>query len=270
VKRVSPEETGTHTTRAVERACAVLSAFTAEQPRLSLSELAARVELPKATVHRLAGELVANAFLEHRDDGRYSLGLKISELGAVARSELDVVHVCAPVMDELARATLESVLLAVVDWDALELTVVGARVSSQTLSVVPVTGQRVTILPGALGKALLAGLSEEEADRVLGLLPLSAPTTKTPTDPDKLRREIAQARETGFAVAAEEYREGVSGVAVAVIFEDGRPQAAISVAGPTSRMEGQLEEIGQLELELTTALRPAPAMERPAPALEVV
>ena len=41
--------------------------------------------LPKATVHRLAGSLVASGTLEHRDDGRYSLGLKLSELGALAR-----------------------------------------------------------------------------------------------------------------------------------------------------------------------------------------
>jgi DNA-binding IclR family transcriptional regulator len=56
--------------RTVERACAVLSAFSVAEPSLSLRELAARVGLPKATVHRLAGSLVASGTLEHRDDGR--------------------------------------------------------------------------------------------------------------------------------------------------------------------------------------------------------
>ena len=50
----------------------LLSAFSWAQPRLSLRELAARVGLPKASVHRLAASLVAMGFMEHRDDGTYS------------------------------------------------------------------------------------------------------------------------------------------------------------------------------------------------------
>jgi DNA-binding IclR family transcriptional regulator len=245
----------------VERACAVLSAFSEAQPRLGLGELATRVGLPKATVHRLAGELVANGFLEHRDDGRYSLGLKLSELGALARSELDVVHACAPAMDALADATRETVLLGVVDWDALELTTVATRVSPQTLSVVPINGQRQVIPPGAPSKALLLGLPPEEAEQVLQRLPLQALTNKSHTDRSELLREIADARSIGFAVAEEEYVDGVSGVAVPVMFEDGRPRATIGVVGPTLRMAGQLARIGELAVELTAALRPAPALE---------
>jgi DNA-binding IclR family transcriptional regulator len=245
----------------VERACAVLSAFSEAQPRLSLGELAARVELPKATVHRLASELVANGFLEHRGDGRYSLGLKLSELGALARSELDVVHACAPAMDALAETTRETVLLGVVDWNALELTTVATRISPQTLSVVPITGQRQIIPPGAPAKALLLGLPPEEAEDVLGRLPLAALTTRSHTDRGQLLEEIALARSIGFAVAEEEYADGVSGVAVPVMYEGSRPHATIGVVGPTLRMAGQLDSIGQLALELTATLRPAPTLE---------
>src|ERR1022692_790360 len=151
MKRVSSEETSAHATRTVERACAVLSAFSSTEPRLSLGELAARAGLPKATVHRLAGSLVATGFMEHRDDGRYTLGLRLSELGALARADLDVVTVCSSVLDALAAATRETVLLASADWEALELTIVGARVSPQPLSVIPTTGRRLTIPPGWLG-----------------------------------------------------------------------------------------------------------------------
>jgi DNA-binding IclR family transcriptional regulator len=261
MKRVSPQETGVHTTRTVERACAVLSAFSEAEPRLGLGELSTRVGLPKATVHRLAGELVANGFLEHRDDGRYAPGLKLSELGALARSELDIVHACAPAMDTLADATHETVLLAVVDWEALELTTVATRVSPHTLSVVPVTGQRQMIPPGAPGKALLLGLPPEEADRVLERLAFPSLTTKSHTDRAQLLREVAASRSIGFAVAEEEYVDGVSGVAVPVMFDGGRPRATIGVVGPTLRMAGQLESIGQLALEATATLRPAPALE---------
>jgi len=234
----------------------VLSAFSAEQPRLSLSELAARVELPKATVHRLAGELVANGFLEHREDGRYSLGLKLSELGVVARAELDVVNACGPVMEALAEATHETVILCAVEWDTLELTILRTRVSPQALSVVLPTGQRQPLAPGAPVKAVLAALPSAEAEEVLDRLPLP-----TALDRAQLAREIERARSTGFAVAEDEFLEGVSGVAVPVLFEEGRPRATIGVAGPTSRMAGRFEEIGQLAVELTSPLRPTPVLE---------
>lgn len=234
----------------------MLSAFSSEQPRLSLSELAARVELPKATVHRLAGELVANGFLEHRDDGRYSPGLKLSELGLIARAELDVMHATAPVMDALAEATHETVILCAVDWDTLELTILRTRVSPQTLSVVLPTGQRQPLVPGAPVKAVLAALAPGEAEDVLARLPLPAGIDRALLD-----GEIARAREMGFAIAEDEFLEGVSGVAVPVLFEEGRPRATIGVAGPTGRMAGRFEEIGQLVLERTSTLRPRPVLE---------
>jgi DNA-binding IclR family transcriptional regulator len=237
----------------------VLSAFSPGRPRLSLGELAAQVGLPKATVHRLAGTLVATGFLEHRDDGCYAPGLRLSELGALVRSELDVVSVCSPAADALAAATRETVLLGAVNWEALELTVVGTRISPQQLSVVPMTGQRMTIPPGCMGKALLLGLPAAEADRVLRKLPLPALTSKTQTDRARLASEIVRARGAGFAVAEEEYLEGVSGVGVPVVFETGRPRAAIGVVGPSSRIGGELARIGQLALELTVGLRPSPS-----------
>jgi DNA-binding IclR family transcriptional regulator len=240
----------------VERACAVLSAFSADEPRLSLGELAALAGLPKATVHRLAGSLVAMGFMEHGDDGGYSLGVKLSELGALARANLDVVTACSSAVDELAAATEETVLLAVADWDALELMVVDARVSPQTLSVVPATGERMPMPPGCLVKALLLGLPEAEAERVLATLALPALTSKSRTDRAELTAEVAAARSVGFAVGQEEYVEGVSGVGVPVLFDRRWPRAAIGVVGPSSRIADEFEQIGRLALEVTTTLRP--------------
>jgi len=75
----------------------------------------------------------------------------------------------------------------------LELTIVAARVSPQQLSVHPMTGQRLTIPPGCLCKALLLGLPSAEAEDVLARLPLPALTPKTHTDRAKLAEEIARA-----------------------------------------------------------------------------
>ena len=234
----------------------VLSAFSAEEPRLRLDDLATRVGLPRATVHRLAGSLVAMGFMEHGEDGGYSLGLKLSELGALARASLGVVTACASALDALAAATEETVLLAAADWEALALTIVDARVSPHRLSVAPAPGERMPLPPGALCKALLLGLPPEESDRVLARLVLPALTDHSHTDRGQLADEIDAARSLGYAVGHEEFVEGVSGIAVPVLFDHGSPRAAISVVGPSSRIADQFDRIGRLELELTASLRP--------------
>jgi DNA-binding IclR family transcriptional regulator len=122
--------------------------------------------------------------------------------------------------------------------------------------VVLATGQRQPLAPGAPVKAVLAALPSAEADQVLERLPLPADADRT-----LLEHEVERVRETGFAIAEDEFLDGVSGVAVPVLFEEGRPQATIGVAGPTARMAARFEEIGQLALELTSTLRPRPVLE---------
>jgi DNA-binding IclR family transcriptional regulator len=257
VERISPSETeGPATTRTVERACAVLSAFTVAEPRMSLRELADRAGLPKPTVHRLASSLVATGFMTHADDGSYALGPQLSELGAVVRSGLDVVTTCMPAVEALAEATNESVILASAHWENLEMTIVGGKHSPQRLSVKPVAGERMTMPPGALTKALLAAIPAEQADEVIGQLPWPALTPKTHTDRDQLLADVNAARELGYAVSEEEFVVGVTGVAVAAMFHEGRPLAAVSIVAPSFRVASRADEIGHLALEHTASLRP--------------
>jgi DNA-binding IclR family transcriptional regulator len=100
---------------------------------------------------------------------------------------------------------------------------------------------------------------------VLDRLPLPALTDKTHTDRAQLASEIAGARAVAFALAEEEYLDGVSGVAVPVMFEAGRGRRSAWV-GPSSRVGSQLERIGRLARESTTALRPTlPRVSGPTP-----
>ena len=77
-----------------------------------------------------------------------------------------------------------------------------------------------------MGKALLAGLRPGEVAKVVDGLNLVATTPKTPIERRLLLRHIAQAREAGYASEQDEFIEGASGVAVPVVFEEGRPLAA--------------------------------------------
>jgi DNA-binding IclR family transcriptional regulator len=223
---------------------------------MTLRDLADRSGLPKPTVHRLASSLVATGFMTHADDGSYALGPQLSELGSVVRDSLDVVTTCTPAAESLAAATNESVMLAAAHWDELELTVASVKLSPQRLAVKPIAGERMTMPPGALTKALLLALPADEADDVIAKLPWPALTGRTITDRAQLSDDIARARKCGYAIAEEEFVDGVSGVAVPAMFHAGRPLAAIGVCGPSFRVATQFDRIGQLALEHTSSLRP--------------
>ena len=248
---------GSLSNRSVERACRLLSAFSLDEPWLSLAELARRAELPKATAHRLAVALRSCGMLAQREDGRYSLGVMLLELGAVVRENLDVLQLCRPAIDSVASACGETVLLAIVDWPVRELLLVHRRDSSHPLGVGSPVGRRQPIPPGgALGRAVLAGLPAHEVESVVNGLTLVASTPKTPIEHRLLLRHVALARQIGYASEQEEHIEGVSSVAVPVVFEGGRPLAALGIAGPSSRVADRIPALGALLLDRTARLRP--------------
>jgi IclR family acetate operon transcriptional repressor len=249
--------------RSVERACALLSAFSLDEPWLSLAELARRARLPKATAHRLAVALRSCGLLVQAGDGRYGLGVRLLELGAVVRENLDVLQLCRSAIDGVAAASGETILLVMVDWTTREILLVYRRDSPHALAVGSPVGRRQPIPPGgALGKAVLSGLPGHEVESVIGELTLVATTPKTPIERRLLLRHVALARQIGYASEQDEYIDGVSSVAVPVVFEGGRPLAALGIAGPTSRVADKIPALGALLLDRTAGLRPEAVAQR--------
>jgi IclR family transcriptional regulator, acetate operon repressor len=244
--------------RSVERACSLLMSFSRTTPALTLADLSLRVGLPKPTTYRLAATLVQAGFMSQGDDGRYGLGFRLMELGAIVRENLDVVQICAPAMEHLAAQTGETVILGAADWAGLAVTIVHRVDSAHTLSVLSPVGRRSPIPPGAIGKALLMGLPGDQVKHVAGALVSSRQTAKTKTDRAALARDIEAARAVGYAVEEGEYLEDVSGVAAPVIFENERPLAAIAVVGPTTRLRDQIDRIGALVRGAAAAVNSAP------------
>lgn len=243
--------------RSVDRACQVMSAFTLAEPALQLSELARRVALPKATVHRLAASLIARGMLAQSADGRYRLGVKLLELGAVVRESLNAVQMCRPVIARLSEQSGETILLGTADWSTHEMLIVQRVDSPHPLTVGSPVGDRMPIPPGSvLGKALLSGLPPEDAKQVVGAMRMVATTGRTIVDRKELLADVERARERGYAVEQGEYFDGVSGAAVPVIFDGPEPLATIGIVGPTSRISSELDSLGALLFKETAAMRP--------------
>jgi DNA-binding IclR family transcriptional regulator len=102
---------------AVERALSILGAFRAEQPRMTLAELAASTGLYKSTILRLAGSLERFGYLLRGADGRYRIGPAPARLGAIYRTAFDLGDVIRPELRRLVEATGETASFYVRDGD---------------------------------------------------------------------------------------------------------------------------------------------------------
>jgi DNA-binding IclR family transcriptional regulator len=204
---------------------AVLGAFTRERPALTLSEISRAVAVPLSTAHRLVAELCAWGGLERDEDGRYRIGLRIWELGALAPRGLGLREAALPFMEDLYEVTHENVQLAVRDED--EVVYVERLAGRDAVAVYTKVAGRFALPPTGVGLVLLAHAPVEVQERVLAG-PLKRYTRYTLTDPRELRRVLADVRRTGVAVSDRQVTADAVSVAAPVEVR-GSVVAALSI-----------------------------------------
>src|SRR2546427_417836 len=218
----------------VRAAARLLCTFTASDRELGVSELSRRLGLSKSTVHRLLTTLAAEHLIEPNPlTGRYRLGIKLYELGTVVSTHVELHEAVAMYIDELRARTGETVHVGILDGS--EVVYVERRESLRTLRHMVDLGHRNFASCTACGKALLAHLPEAELDRVLSA-PLPARTPNSITEPAQLRDELSLVRQRGYAENVTESAPDTASVGAPIFDDGGRAVAAISVAGPASRM----------------------------------
>lgn len=217
----------------LDKVVAVLFAFRLEDHGLTFAELGRRTGLPKATLHRVIGDLV-DARLLDRAGGRYRLSGRVFQLGMRASVERTLLEVATPFMEDLYERTHETVHLGVLDGDSV---VYVAKIGGHRQAEVPSRiGGRMPLHCTGIGKVLLAHSSPELLVRVVEQ-GLARRTPRTITAPGMLRDQLTQVVETGVAFEHEESTVGIACVAAPVLDSDDRPVAALSVTGPVTRFK---------------------------------
>ncbi|MFF3664604.1 IclR family transcriptional regulator [Microtetraspora malaysiensis] len=221
----------------VRRAALILSAFTVEHPRLSLSEITARLGTSKPTAHRYTRALrAANLLRYDAQQATYTLGPEILALEAAARAGLPIAAAAGPYLDLLVRETNQTAVLSV--WNGESPVVVRCVDNTDgdiRLSVR--TGSTLDLLRSAQGRVFCAYLPVGE---VPGL------ARKLRTAPD-LRDLIDEVRLTGIAVNSPA-DHGVRVIA-APIFEGDQIVASMAVVSTVAALAGETEH------QVTEALR---------------
>jgi DNA-binding IclR family transcriptional regulator len=221
---------------AARRALDVLCAFTPDRPEWGVTELSQLLAVHKSTMSRLLSTMEATGFVRRMPArGQYTLGPRLLELSSLVLARLDVRAVARPRLEELNRASQETVNLAI--WDEDEAVNVDQVASAQPILYMGWVGRRTPAHASSTGKALLAFQPPEVIERVLAK-PLPAFTTATMTDGAKLRKELSWIRECGYAIAEGEFQDGVTAVA-APILARGAPAAVLSISAPSYRTTRQ-------------------------------
>lgn len=244
MQHIDEREPGT-LIQSVRRAAALLKVFDNGPTELGVSELSRKTRLHKSTASRLLATLEREGLLE-RVPGteKYRLGFMLLRLAGQVTHFGDVRAAARPVLIDLAENSRETVILAVRDGD--EVINVEQISGPHLVRDANWVGRRTPLHCAANGKALLMLQPAAEIERLLAR-PLVRFTDRTIAEPQRLRADLAAARERGYTQAVGELEEGLNGVAAPVRDAAGAVIAAISVSGPAYRVTpDRLAELGAL------------------------
>ena len=234
------------TIQSVDRAAVLLKAIADSPSPPTVVELAERCGLNRSTAWRLLATLDAHGLVE-RDPvtQRYGVGYALLRIAAAGDQE-PVVRRARPVLERLALTTGETASLALARRFNL---VYVDQVDPPQIIAPNWLGRAVPLHATSTGKAYLAFLTPREREAALPAR-LERFTATTVTDPVILEHELGRVARDGWAVSVGELEESLFGASAAVLSQQGRPLAIVSVWGPEHRLQrAQLAEVGRRTLE---------------------
>jgi len=247
-------ETRGSTVQSIERALDILELLAKEGQPMRLTDLSLKLGQHKSTVHRLLATLERRQYVEqHRDTGRYGLGLRVFELGARVFNKMELRVEVNPFLRELVDRTSETAHLVIRDgWEAVYIDKVESPHSIRMYSEI---GKRTPLYCTSMGKVLLAGMSDDEIERFLREVKLVRYTPNTITDPNELRRHLHQVRINGYAIDDAEHEENVRCIGAPIRDYMGRVIGAVSLAGPSMRITRErMGELAKVLKEVTARI----------------
>lgn len=210
---------------ALARGLAVITAFDAARPRLSLSEVAAKIDLPRATARRALLTLVHLGYAES-DGKRFALTPQVLRLASAylaAGGAAVLQRACERLSGELGEACSAAAR------DGADVVMIAHAAPPRFLGAGAGVGFRLPAFATALGRVLLAGLDDAALDAFLAALAPVALTARTVTDRAALRRLVLKTRAQGWAFADQEAEAGFRSIAVPVRRYDGAVAAALNI-----------------------------------------
>ena len=220
--------------QSLERGLAVINSFDREHNPQTLSDVAARTDLSRATARRILLTLSELGYVEQ--DGRaFSLTPRVLDLGYSFLSSFRVVEMAEPFMEQLVDEVKESSSMSVLDGS--EIVYVARVPTSRIMTIALALGSRLPAYPTSMGRVLLAGLSTWDLDEYVAATVFEKLTPHTVTDPDEFRALIEKTRAEGYALVDQELEEGVRSIAAPITNGRGETIAALNISCHAARID---------------------------------
>lgn len=236
----------------VAKAMDLLSLFSAQRVELGVTEAAKILDVSKATAHGLVSTLAEGSFLQQNPaNKKYSLGVKIFELGLIQPSTMELNQKAAGVINELSRAQRATSRVAIWDRDAILVTMTTTFPPEKSVLIGQV-GPRIHAYCSSLGKAVLAYLEDEVLLQYLEKTKLTPFTPKTIIDKDVLVEDLETTRVNGFAMDDEEAVLGLTCLGSPVFDRQGNAIGSVSLSGSPEKFT-QPKKVEKLGFEVIKA-----------------
>jgi IclR family pca regulon transcriptional regulator len=241
----------------------VISAFGRDSRSMTLSEVAAKARLSRAGARRILLTLQTLGYVacERRD---FYLTPKILDLGYSYLSTTPIWDLAEPFMEEVTNQVHESCSASMLDGTDI---VYILRVPTKKIMTIKLSiGTRLPAWCTSMGRVLLGGLDDQALTDLLSRSNLRAYTSRTVTDPKKLKQIVREDHAKGWSLVNQELEEGLLSVSVPLVDRNGRIIAAMNVSGHASRTNAAdvvrgflpvLKDAGE-KINEALRLRPAP------------
>lgn len=243
--------------QSVANALDILDLLTANE-ELSVPEVARMTGLGKSSVFRLLATLEDRHFVRKTDAAKYRLDIKLSSMGNVVLNRMEIIQYAHPHLMELTRVSGETSHMAI--WDrGTNVRFIDKVLSPSTIRTDSWVGFCRAAHLLACGKALLAYQSKEFQQNYMALADFSPLTANTIVTAAQLYAELDRIRQDGYAMDREESEVGLTCFAAPIQDSTNSIIAAISISGPTQRMQENSQRnialVKQTALDISNSIR---------------
>lgn len=246
-----------NTVEALANGLRAIEAFETGGRNMTLSEIAERAGLTRATARRYLHTLCALGYAEH-DGKHFRLTPRVLKLGYTFIATAPLPKLAQPILEHIGATTGCSAFLGVLDGvDVVFLAVYLTGSTPRPGSYLVGVGGRLPAPYSASGRVLVAARSDGEIERLIRKA--GAPkrvTLKTKTRLEDVLREMRRVRTRGYATADQEVDVATRSIAVPVVTSTGAVPAAISISFPSTTAPSMHELVD----EWLPVLRDASAM----------
>lgn len=216
---------------AVERVLEILEIMVQQNRSFTATEMAGILGVSVNSVFRIYIELERkNYVLKDPSDSSYELTPKIYYMGTALKERISIVTAARTYMKRLFRTVKATVVLTTMNED-YQTVVVDQLVSKEPIKFVSTVGFAYDTYVSAMGKAMLANMTEEQIEEYISTTNLAKITDATITDKKRFREELQQVKEEGVAYDREESIPGLICIASPIFSAGGKIEGAIGTTG---------------------------------------